>query len=159
MKKLPHYAALAAAAVLAAAALPAGPAFAQDRNDDRKSESRDDSRRPGDPNVDDVGVKFHRISNRDVEREVPKEVRQTMDKYTKNNRDLVYQRQERPNEGTFYSVHYTTEDRKRMFVRVAEDGKLALGPEVSQAKQRNAANPDVGRDDKRGGATADRRPT
>src|SRR4051812_6804303 len=46
-------------------------------------------------NDDDAGVKFHHISDRDVSKEVPKDVLRTMDQYTKDGKDLFYQSQVR----------------------------------------------------------------
>jgi hypothetical protein len=86
----------------------------------------------GAPNAagdDDRGVKFRGIS----EKEVPKDVRTTMDQHTKGASDLFYQSQLRDGK-QFYSVHYT-KDGKRMFVRVDDKGKLALGPAESQAQK------------------------
>ena len=97
--------------------------------------------RQGDDNVDDRDVKFHGISSRDVKREVPADVLKTMDQHTGGARDLFYQRQLRDGK-TYYSVHYTKDD-KRMFVRVDDKGKVALGPEESKSTTVNRANPEI----------------
>jgi hypothetical protein len=94
---------------------------------------------PADNN--DSGVKFHGISNKDVKREVPGPVLDTMNQHTQGASDLFYQRQLRQDGKTYYSVHYTKDD-KRMFVRVDDKGKVALGPQESQTTTRNRANPD-----------------
>ncbi len=96
---------------------------------------------------DDTNVKWHHISDRDVSKEVPKDVLRTMDQYTKDGKDLFYQSQVRADGKTYYSVHYTTKDNKRMFVRVADNGKLALGPKLDMNGP-STANPDG-----RGGTT------
>jgi hypothetical protein len=87
---------------------------------------------------DDAGVKFRGISANDV----PSSVKRTMDKYTDGSRDLQYQSQLREGK-TFYSVHYTTRDNKRMFVRIDDKGQLALGPVESSAQKPRNISPDA----------------
>jgi hypothetical protein len=123
----------------------AGPNEARDKSTKGGSSSDKSGGGSSAANDDDAGVKFHHISDRDVSKEVPKDVLRTMDQYTKDGKDLYYQSQVRQDGKTYYSVHYTTKDNKRMFVRVADNGKLALGPQISDAKEANAANPDAGR--------------
>lgn len=106
------------------------------------SESRDQlgSAKESAAKSDDAGVKFHGIAASDV----PGSVKRTMDKYTQSNSGLQYQSQLREGK-TFYSVHYTTKDNKRMFIRVDDKGELALGPAESTAQKPRSTAPDTGK--------------
>jgi hypothetical protein len=77
----------------------------------------------------DEGVQFREVQEKDV----PERVRRAMEKYTDGSRDALYNRQIRGGK-TFYSVHYTTPQGERMWVRVAENGELAAGPNINVTK-------------------------
>jgi hypothetical protein len=95
----------------------------------------------------DGDVEYHRISERDVAREIPKPALDELTRHVpKDAHDLIYQRQIRDGQ-RFYSVHYTTKDNKEMFVRVEDNGKLAVGPTLSD-KQEGTGGTTASRDSK-----------
>lgn len=97
----------------------------------------------------DEGVQFRSLAERDV----PERVRTAMRRYTEGSRDAFYRRQIRDGK-TFYSVHYTDPEGERMWIRVAENGKLAAGPNINVTQGiglASAEGRDRGRDRDRDG--------
>jgi len=74
----------------------------------------------------DRSVRYRSIREEDV----PDRVLQAMQKFRQGTHDSFFREQIR-NGKTFYSVHYTTPDGERMWVRVAENGQVAEGPHIN----------------------------
>jgi len=74
----------------------------------------------------DKGVKVRTVSERDL----PDAVRRTARRFTQDGKDLLYREQIRDGK-TFYAARFTTEEGERMWVRIAENGEVAEGPEIN----------------------------
>jgi hypothetical protein len=81
--------------------------------------------------TEDRGLLFHRVRFDDL----PRAVRDTMTRFTKDAEDLFYQQQRRDGR-TYYSVHYTPRDGRRVYVRLDEQGHVVRGPELSDYQPR-----------------------
>jgi hypothetical protein len=58
-----------------------------------------------------------------------------MTRFTRDAEDLFYQQQRRDGR-TYYSVHYTPRDGRRVYVRLDEQGHVVRGPELSDYQPR-----------------------
>jgi hypothetical protein len=62
--------------------------------------------------------------------QVPPAARQALEKYTRDQRDVEYRRDEE-NGKVFYTAHYVTNDGNRHWLTVAENGTTRIGPKIS----------------------------
>ena len=74
----------------------------------------------------DEGVRFRSVTERDL----PDAVRRTARRFTRDAKDLFYREQIRDGK-KFYAARFTSAEGERLFVRIAENGDVAVGPEIS----------------------------